>query len=37
MSLAKLKRFERAVDLNGVIGLLGLGVAVAVAMVNLSL
>ena len=31
MSLANLTRFERALDRNGVLGLLGLGIALAVA------
>jgi hypothetical protein len=32
MSLAKLTRFERAIDRNGMYGLLALGVALAMAM-----
>ena len=37
MSLANLTRFERALDRNGVLGLLGLGIALAVAMVSVGL
>jgi len=36
MSLANLTRFERALDRNGVLGLLGLGIALAVAMVSVG-
>ena len=36
MSLANLTRFERALDRNGVLGLLALGIALAVAMINIG-
>lgn len=37
MSLANLTRFERAIDRNGVFGLLALGIALAVAMAGIGI